>query len=44
MKTFVLTAALLCVSATALADKIAVVGGKVFTEDCAVETSQSPTA
>ncbi|MCP5009083.1 MAG: amidohydrolase family protein [Aestuariibacter sp.] len=31
MKTFVLTAALLCVSATALADKIAVVGGKVFT-------------
>ena len=31
MKTLVLTAALLCVSATALADKIAVVGGKVFT-------------
>ncbi len=31
MKKFVLTAALLCVSATALADKIAVVGGKVFT-------------
>ena len=31
MKIFVLTAALLCVSATALADKIAVVGGKVFT-------------
>ena len=31
MKTLVLATALLCVSATALADKIAVVGGKVFT-------------